>query len=205
MKLRIYRCVPLRQPDVRSMRQLPVGPRISEELPRGRRHARSSSASSGRPSRSSASTAAPSSTTVRHGSETSCSRFFSTLGDGAKKIGGIHDNFGVGAKIARCRGTPKAWSSSPTSTATPSMIWIVLDPDPATTSWWNSKTDDGTHCVIDPPRQLDGERDRLGAIRPDWVTEHGTDDRPSRQRGVPGHRPRQPAGREATSRVFRCT
>src|SRR5262245_28684084 len=27
-------------------------------------------------------------------------RFFSTLGEGGKKIGGIHDNFGVGAKIA---------------------------------------------------------------------------------------------------------
>src|SRR5262245_18149437 len=26
--------------------------------------------------------------------------FFSTLGAGAKKIGGVHDNFGVGAKIA---------------------------------------------------------------------------------------------------------
>jgi hypothetical protein len=27
-------------------------------------------------------------------------RFFSTLGEGGKKIGGVHDNFGVGAKIA---------------------------------------------------------------------------------------------------------
>src|SRR5712672_1832292 len=27
-------------------------------------------------------------------------RFFSKLGEGAKKIGGVHDNFGVGAKIA---------------------------------------------------------------------------------------------------------
>src|SRR5438552_18431158 len=27
-------------------------------------------------------------------------KFFSTLGEGGKKIGGIHDNFGVGAKIA---------------------------------------------------------------------------------------------------------
>src|SRR5262245_44122600 len=27
-------------------------------------------------------------------------KFFSTLGEGAKKIGGLHDNFGVGAKIA---------------------------------------------------------------------------------------------------------
>src|SRR5436309_8598377 len=26
--------------------------------------------------------------------------FFSTLGAGAKKIGGVHENFGVGAKIA---------------------------------------------------------------------------------------------------------
>jgi len=30
-------------------------------------------------------------------------RFFSTLGEGRKKIGGIHDNFGVGAKIAVAR------------------------------------------------------------------------------------------------------
>mgnify|MGYP001607592160 FL=1 len=27
-------------------------------------------------------------------------KFFSTLGEGAKRIGGLHDNFGVGAKIS---------------------------------------------------------------------------------------------------------
>ena len=43
-------------------------------------------------------------------------RFFSTLGEGAKRIGGIHDNFGVGAKIAGFLGTPKGSSSSRTKT-----------------------------------------------------------------------------------------
>src|SRR5689334_16109748 len=33
--------------------------------------------------------------------------FFSTLGAGAKKIGGIHENFGVGAKIASLPWNPE--------------------------------------------------------------------------------------------------
>jgi len=35
---RHFRRVPLRQPDVRGLRQLPVGPRAPQERPRGRRH-----------------------------------------------------------------------------------------------------------------------------------------------------------------------
>ncbi len=33
--------------------------------------------------------------------------FFSTLGEGDKRIGGVHDNFGVGAKIASLPWNPK--------------------------------------------------------------------------------------------------
>ena len=33
--------------------------------------------------------------------------FFSTLGEGAKRIGGVHDNFGVGAKIASLPWNPE--------------------------------------------------------------------------------------------------
>lgn len=34
-------------------------------------------------------------------------KFFSTLGEGAKKMGGVHDNFGVGAKIASLPWNPE--------------------------------------------------------------------------------------------------
>jgi hypothetical protein len=45
-------------------------------------------------------------------------RFFSTLGQGAKKIGGIHDNFGVGQRSLHFPGTRKALWSSPIKTVT---------------------------------------------------------------------------------------
>src|ERR1700730_10640149 len=53
--------------------------------------------------------------------------FFSTLGAGAQKIGGVHVNFGVGAKIASLPWNPEGLVVISYKRGKASMIWIVLD------------------------------------------------------------------------------
>jgi Histidine kinase-, DNA gyrase B-, and HSP90-like ATPase len=65
-------------------------------------------------------------------------RFFSTLGAGDKKIGGIHDNFGVGAKIATLPWNPEGLVVLSYKGGHASMIQIVLTLRRANTSWSNS-------------------------------------------------------------------
>ncbi|MBK8324488.1 MAG: ATP-binding protein [Betaproteobacteria bacterium] len=55
-------------------------------------------------------------------------KFFSTLGEGAKKIGGVHDNFGVGAKIAALPWNPNGVVVISYKDGKASMIHIVLEP-----------------------------------------------------------------------------
>src|SRR5215831_5757078 len=57
--------------------------------------------------------------------------FFSTLGEGAKRIGGVHDNFGVGAKIAALPWNPEGLVVISYRDGKPSMIHIQLDDDGA--------------------------------------------------------------------------
>src|SRR5262249_10350145 len=53
--------------------------------------------------------------------------FFSILGASARKIGGIHDNFGVGAKVAALPWNPEGLVVISYKRGKASMIWIVLD------------------------------------------------------------------------------
>src|SRR5689334_11469711 len=55
--------------------------------------------------------------------------FFSTLGAGAKKIGGVHDNFGVGGKIASLPWNPDGVVVVSYKGGKASMIQIVLEPE----------------------------------------------------------------------------
>src|ERR1700722_7441690 len=55
--------------------------------------------------------------------------FFSTLGEGAKRIGGVHDNFGVGAKIASLPWNPEGMVVISYAACKPAMIYIQLDDD----------------------------------------------------------------------------
>src|SRR5262249_11168498 len=56
-------------------------------------------------------------------------RFFSTRGEGAKKIGGIHENFGVGAKIASLPWNPEGVVIISYKAGQAAMIWIMLEPE----------------------------------------------------------------------------
>ena len=77
-------------------------------------------------------------------------RFFSTLGEGAKRIGGVHDNFGVGAKIASLPWNPEGVVVISYKDGRPSMIKIELDPDSADYQLVEFQSETGSSYVINP-------------------------------------------------------
>lgn len=97
--------------------------------------------------------------------------FFSTLGAGAGKIGGIHDNFGVGAKIASLPWNPEGIVVVSYKNGHAAMIWIVLNPDSGDYELVEFDTGGEKTCVVEP--QVIDEID-WSALRPSWLTDHGT-------------------------------
>jgi hypothetical protein len=100
-------------------------------------------------------------------------RFFSTLGQGAKTIGGIHDNFGVGAKIASLPWNPDGVVVVSYKDGHASMIRIVLEPESAEYELVEYKSDVSAY-VVDPRRIDWGDDVDWADVAPDWVREHGT-------------------------------
>jgi hypothetical protein len=101
-------------------------------------------------------------------------RFFSTLGEGARRIGGVHDNFGVGAKIASLPWNPEGVIVISYKSGRASMIRIQLDDDGAEYELCEFRSDKGTSCVINPD-EVDWREDvNWGAVAPTWAREHGT-------------------------------
>jgi hypothetical protein len=101
-------------------------------------------------------------------------RFFSTLGDGAGRIGGVHDNFGVGAKIASLPWNPEGVVVISYKDGRPSMIHIQLDDDGAEYELREFRSDKGITHVIDPAEVDWGTDVNWGAVAADWAREHGT-------------------------------
>jgi hypothetical protein len=101
--------------------------------------------------------------------------FFSTLGEGAKRIGGIHDNFGVGAKIASLPWNPEGVVVISYKDGKGSMIQIELDPDTADYQLIEYQSERGTSYVINPSDVADwGEDVNWGTVAPDWIRQNGT-------------------------------
>jgi hypothetical protein len=98
-------------------------------------------------------------------------RFFSTLGEGAKKIGGIHDNFGVGAKIAALPWNPEGVVILSYKHGRGSMIWIVLDPDSGDYELVEFQIGGEKTCVVEP-QNIEGID--WAVLRPSWLTDKGT-------------------------------
>ena len=121
-------------------------------------------------------------------------RFFSTLGEGAKRIGGIHDNFGVGAKIASLPWNPEGVVVISYKDGKRSMIQIELDPDSADYELVEFQSEKGTAYVINPAEVDWGNGINWSAVAPEWARQHGTIDRAARQRRSARHHPRQPEG-----------
>ena len=100
--------------------------------------------------------------------------FFSTLGEGAKRIGGVHDNFGVGAKIASLPWNPEGVVVISYKDGRASMIRIQLDDDGAEYELCEFRSDTGAAYVIDPTEVDWGEDVNWGVVAPPWAREHGT-------------------------------
>lgn len=100
-------------------------------------------------------------------------RFFSTLGEGAKKIGGIHDNFGVGAKIASLPWNPDGIVVISYRDGKAAMIQIQLDPETAEYELVEWEVAGQATLVIDPAR-IDWADTNWAAVAPDWARQHGT-------------------------------
>lgn len=101
-------------------------------------------------------------------------KFFSTLGEGAKDIGTVHQNFGVGAKIASLPWNPNGVVVISYKKGVGSMIWIVLDEDSGDYELVEFSNGDGKKSAVMNPaiHKVDGID--WDAIRPDWLKEHGT-------------------------------
>jgi hypothetical protein len=101
--------------------------------------------------------------------------FFSTLGAGDKKIGGVHDNFGVGAKIAALPWNPKGLVIISYVGGKPSMIRIELNEDTNEYELVEFQTSVGrTSCVVDPSEIDFGDGIDWNRVAPAWAREHGT-------------------------------
>jgi hypothetical protein len=101
-------------------------------------------------------------------------RFFSTLGDGAKRIGGVHDNFGVGAKIASLPWNPDGVVVISYRDGKPSMIQIELDPDSADYELVEFESEKGTSAVINPAEVDWGNDINWANVAPEWARTNGT-------------------------------
>lgn len=101
-------------------------------------------------------------------------RFFATLGLGNKRIGGLHDNFGVGAKIAALPWNPEGLVVVSFKSGAASMIKIVLDPETNEYELVEYVIKDQRTCVLDPTNVVDEDGINWGAVAPEWIREHGT-------------------------------
>jgi hypothetical protein len=100
-------------------------------------------------------------------------RFFSTLGEGARRIGGVHDNFGVGAKIASLPWNPAGVVVISYRDGRGSMIRIQLDVDGAEYELCEFQSETNTAYVINPAEVDWGDGVDWGAVAPEWAREHG--------------------------------
>lgn len=100
-------------------------------------------------------------------------KFFRTLGEGGKKIGGVHENFGVGARISSLPWNPEGVVVISYKDGKASMIWIVLDEDSGEYELINYESDAGNFCVIDPSEIVWPDVD-WNLVKPAWIEDHGT-------------------------------
>jgi hypothetical protein len=98
-------------------------------------------------------------------------RYFSTLGTGAKTIGGLHDNFGLGAKIACLPWNPDGVVVVSYRGGRGAMIRIRLEPGSGEYELAEFEADGEKSCVVEP-RVIDGID--WSAVRPTWLRGHGT-------------------------------
>ncbi|MGH2994834.1 MAG: hypothetical protein ACRDM9_00820, partial [Gaiellaceae bacterium] len=105
--------------------------------------------------------------------------FFNTFGGGGKPIGGLHENFGVGAKTSllpwnRCGLVVISWVDGE-----PSMIWVRYDAETGEYGLRLEETEDpdtGLFSLDEVYRPYADEEHGCNweAVKPDWIEDHGT-------------------------------
>lgn len=101
-------------------------------------------------------------------------KFFSTLGEGGKPIGGLHENFGVGAKIAALPWNPDGLVVISYKDGVGSLIWIVLDEKSGDYELVEFSDGHGKKtCVVDPTG-MTNDGIHWDKVAPSWAKEHGT-------------------------------
>lgn len=96
--------------------------------------------------------------------------FFSTLGMSGKRVGGVHENYGVGAKIATLPWNPKGVVVVSTKKGKRSMIWMVLGKN-GDYELVEFEQPGGRRVVVEPA-VVDGVD--WSKVVPAWAAEHGT-------------------------------
>ncbi len=105
--------------------------------------------------------------------------FFNTFGGGGKPIGGMHENFGVGAKTSLLPWNPYGVVVISWVEGEAAMIWIQKDPDTGEYGLRLMETEDEETGEISldevyAPFADDDHGCNWAAIKPDWIDDHGT-------------------------------
>ena len=101
--------------------------------------------------------------------------YFLTLGHGAKPIGGVLENFGIGARISLLPWNPDGVVVISRQDGQDTMIQIIRDPDSGGYGLREFELEGGedVDTVVEPWEDSEHGTD-WSRILPDWVGEHGT-------------------------------
>jgi hypothetical protein len=104
--------------------------------------------------------------------------FFNTFGGGGKPIGGLHENFGVGAKTSLLPWNRHGLVVISWVGGEPSMIWVQYDEESGEYGLRLEETEDadGLFSVdeVYGPYADEEHGCNWEAVRPDWIEDHGT-------------------------------
>lgn len=102
-------------------------------------------------------------------------QYFSALGVGSKPIGGAHENFGIGAKIASLAWNPDGVVVISYKAGTASMIWMRREAGGDQYELVEFPTNEGKDTVVDPTTIVyeDGTVN-WGLVKPGPIMDHGT-------------------------------
>lgn len=104
--------------------------------------------------------------------------FFNTWGGGGKPIGGVHENFGIGAKSSLLPWNQYGIVIVSWVDNDPTMIWLMADPNTGEYGLrkFYVQDDEGNAFVDDKTTPFDDATHGCdwGSIKPSWMGDHGT-------------------------------
>jgi hypothetical protein len=105
--------------------------------------------------------------------------FFNVWGGGGKPIGGLHQNFGIGAKSSLVPWNRHGLVVISWFEGEPAMIWVMTDPVTGEFGLRNFMALDdesGTEQIVEVVTPFTDEQHGCDweAVKPDWIEDHGT-------------------------------